>query len=143
MQFTSQFTIAIHTLTVIDRSQDQEKVTSSLIASSVGVNPVIIRKVMGKLKECGLINISQGKTGITLNKALDAISFYDIYLAVEEVEKSGLFRLHEEPNPNCVIGRNIHLAMEDKLQAIQQSMEDEMKAISIAEVAQDIPLSVD
>lgn len=142
MQFTSQFTIAIHTLTVIDRSQHQEKVTSSLIASSVGVNPVIIRKVMGKLKECGLINISQGKTGITLNKALEAISFYDIYLAVEDVDRTGLFRLHDDPNPNCVIGRNIHLAMEDKLQAIQKSMEDEMKAISIAEVAQGIPLSV-
>lgn len=142
MQFTSQFTIAIHTLTVIDRSQHQEKVTSSLIASSVGVNPVIIRKVMGKLKECGLINISQGKTGITLNKALEAISFYDIYLAVEDVDRTGLFRLHDDPNPNCVIGRNIHLAMEDKLQAVQKSMEDEMKAISIAEVAQGIPLSV-
>lgn len=142
MQFTSQFTIAIHTLTVIDRSQHQEKVTSSWIASSVGVNPVIIRKVMGKLKECGLINISQGKTGITLNKALEAISFYDIYLAVEDVDRTGLFRLHDDPNPNCVIGRNIHLAMEDKLQAVQKSMEDEMKAISIAEVAQGIPLSV-
>ena len=127
---------------MIDRSQHQEKVTSSLIASSVGVNPVIIRKVMGKLKECGLINISQGKTGITLNKALEAISFYDIYLAVEDVDRTGLFRLHDDPNPNCVIGRNIYLAMEDKLQAIQKSMEDEMKAISIAEVAQGIPLSV-
>ena len=36
------------------------------------------------LKEAGIIDISQGKSGITLAKRLDDITFYDIY-GIDEV----------------------------------------------------------
>mgnify|MGYP000282759369 CR=1 FL=1 len=76
MQITSKFTIAVHIITAIDYFKDSEKVTSSFLAGSVGANPVIVRNVMGKLKESGIIEISQGKRGISADTALRLAAFF-------------------------------------------------------------------
>lgn len=138
MQMTSRFTIAVHIITAIDYFKDTETVTSSFLADSVGANPVIIRNVMSKLKDAGIIKISQGKSGITLAKELSDITFYDIYQAVDCVDEEGLFHFHENANMNCPVGKNIHGAVEDKLQKIQIAMEDQMKQITLLDVEKDI-----
>ena len=137
MQITSKFTIAVHVITAIDYFKDHEKVTSNFLAGSVGANPVIVRNVMGNLKEAGIIDISQGKSGITLAKRLDDITFYDIYRAVDSVSDEGLFHFHENPNTNCPVGRNIHKAVDEKLLKVQQAMETEMKQITLSDVVED------
>ena len=138
MQISSKFTIAVHLLAVIDYLGDNEKVTSNILAKSIGSNPVIVRNVMGNLKEFGIIDISQGKSGVLLTRKTNEITFYDVYKAVETVKEEGLFHFHENPNPECPIGSNIHKAMDIKLETIQQSMEEEMKKITIADVLSDI-----
>lgn len=138
MQITSRFTIAVHIITAIDYFKDTEKVTSNFLAGSVGTNPVIIRTVMGKLKDAGILEISQGKSGIALAKELSDITFYDVYKAVDCVDETGLFHFHEEPNINCPVGRNIHSAMETELQSIQDAMEDRMKEITVADIADEV-----
>ena len=49
MQITSRFTIAVHMLTAIDCFKKPEQRTSAFLAGSIGVNPVIVRNVMGQL----------------------------------------------------------------------------------------------
>ena len=137
MQITSKFTIAVHVITAIDYFKDHEKVTSNFLAGSVGANPVIVRNVMGNLKEAGIIDISQGKSGISLAKRLDDITFYDIYRAVDSISDEGLFHFHENPNANCPVGRNIHKAVDEKLLKVQQAMEAEMKQITLSDVVED------
>jgi len=134
MQITSRFTIAVHIITAIDYFKDSEKVTSNFLAGSVGANPVIVRNVMGNLKEAGIIDTSQGKSGITLVKRLDEITFYDVYKAVDCVNDEGLFHFHENPSPQCPVGRNIHALLDDKLKDIQTAMENEMKKYTIADL---------
>ena len=141
MQISSRFTIAVHILTAIDYFKGRETVTSSFLAGSVGVNPVIIRTVMTKLKDAGLIEISQGRTGITLARDLADITLFDVYKAVDCVDKRGLFSFHEHPNTNCPVGRNIHSALDGRLQEIQDSMEVRMKAVALADVVDDIAAS--
>lgn len=134
MQITSRFTIAVHIITAIDYFKDSEKVTSNFLAGSVGANPVIVRNVMGNLKEAGIIDISQGKSGIALAKKPDEITFYDVYKAVDCVNDEGLFHFHENPNPACPVGRNIHKALDEELISIQNAMEEQMKRITVADV---------
>ena len=138
MQITSKFTIAVHIIAAIDYFKDSEKVTSNFLAGSVGANPVIVRNVMGNLKESGIIAISQGKSGISLAKELDEITFYDEYKAVDCVDDEGLFHFHENPNINCPVGRNIHIAMDEKLQRVQSIMENELSRITMADVVADV-----
>ena len=137
MQITSRFTIAIHSIALIECNKDM-KVTSNIIAGSTNVNPVIVRGVLSQLKEAGIVNIRQGASGITLSKPLDAITFYDIYKAVDSVKDEGLFHFHEHPNPDCPVGRNIHAATDCRLSQIQTSMENEMKQIKLSDVIEDV-----
>lgn len=138
MQISSKFTIGVHLLALVDYLGEDEKATSTVLANSIGVNPVIVRNVMRNLKEAGLISVSQGKSGISLTKTPDQITFYDVYKAVESVKDEGLFHFHENPNPECPIGRNIHKAMDSKLERVQRRMEDEMRKITLADVMTDI-----
>ena len=43
MQISSRFTVAVHVLIYIEVFKDQQKITSDFLASSMNVNPVMIR----------------------------------------------------------------------------------------------------
>ena len=62
---------------------------------------------------------------------------YTIYKAVDCINEEGLFHFHENPNTNCPVGRNIHKAMDKKLLQVQEAMEEAMKKITLADVAED------
>lgn len=138
MQITSRFTIAIHALAFIDLFQDDMRVTSNVLAKSIQVNPVIVRTVLSKLKEAGMIDARQGSGGSKLAKPLEDISFYDIYKAVDTIDETGLFHFHENPHPDCVVGGNIHAAVDDKLGRVQEAMEEELKEIQMSDVVDDL-----
>ena len=137
MQISSRFTIAIHVLTAIDMFQNDYKITSSFLAASVNVNPVIIRKVMQQLKAAGLIAVRRGSGGMTITRPLPDITFLDIFRAVDCIEAGRLFHFHENPNALCPVGRNIHAGLDDKLSSIQTAMEEAMKNLTIADVVRD------
>ena len=134
MQITSRFTVALHIFTCVEVFKDEYKVTSDFLAGSINTNPVIIRKILTQLKNAGLIEVARGTGGITITKPLNEITFYDVYEAIEPVENGDLFRFHENPNPECPVGRNIHKLLDQKLQAIQNAMEDEMKRYTIEDL---------
>ena len=135
MQISSRFTVALHIFTCVDTFREERKVTSDFLAGSIGTNPVIIRKILTQLQGAGLINVARGTGGISPTRALSEISFYDVYRAIEPVEDGELFRFHENPNPQCPVGKNIHALLDDKLKAIQTAMEDEMKQYTIADLS--------
>lgn len=54
MQISSRFTIAIHIFTCMETFGGEYKITSDFLASSINVNPVIIRKILSQLKNAGL-----------------------------------------------------------------------------------------
>ena len=98
MQISTKFTTAVHVLIAIEYFRDDEKITSDMLAGTVGSNPVIIRNIMSQLKEAGLIEVRRGPGGITLLKPLEAITFLDLYRAVETGSSAPLFHFHEHPN---------------------------------------------
>ncbi|MCI5795159.1 MAG: Rrf2 family transcriptional regulator [Ruminococcus sp.] len=137
MQITSKFTVAVHILTCIDIFGGQMRVTSDFLSGSTGVNAVIVRNVLGQLRNAGIVETRQGSGGAHLAKALDEITLYDIYKAVDCVDDEGLFHFHENPNADCPVGRNIHKAMDDRLQTAQSALENELKKTTLAEIVAD------
>lgn len=136
MQISSRFTMAIHMFACIDVFADK-KMTSDFMASSIGTNPVIVRKLLQQLKTANLIEVSRGTGGVTITRPLEEITFLDIYRAVECTPKEELFHFHEKPNELCPVGRNIHHILDEKLLKVQQAMEKEMAAITLADVKRD------
>lgn len=137
MQISTKFTIAIHILAAAEFFGKDEKVTSDLLASSIGSNPVIIRNIMSDLKNAGLIATKRGPGGIEISKPLEEISFYDVYEAVEK-NKAELFNFHDKPNPKCPVGRNIHAALDETLLKAQKDFEDDLKNYKLSDVVQKI-----
>ena len=83
MQISSRFTIAVHMMTCMETFKEDYKITSDFLASSIHVNPVIIRRLLSQLKEAGLIGVKRGTGGAAAIEPLDEITFLDIYRAVE------------------------------------------------------------
>ena len=131
MQISSRFTVALHIFTCVETFKDDYKVTSDFLASSIGTNPVIIRKILTQLQGAGLIKVLRGTGGIEVTRDLSEISFFDVYQAIEPVEDGDLFRFHENPSPLCPVGRNIRALLDDKLSSIQNAMETEMKKYTL------------
>lgn len=138
MQISSRFTIAIHIFACMETFGKDYKITSDFLASSINVNPVIIRKLLSQLKNAGLITVARGTGGTAPTRPINEITFYDVYQAVDLLEEGELFHFHENPNPNCPVGKNIHTALDERLSQIQGAMENEMKKYTIADVVSDI-----
>lgn len=137
MQISSRFTMAIHMFACIDTFAEQ-KMTSDFMAGSIGTNPVIIRKLLQQLKAAGLVQVSRGTGGVTVTRPLEDITFLDIYRAVECTPDEELFHFHEKPNKRCPVGRNIHHVLDDKLARVQEAMEKELAAITLADIKEDM-----
>lgn len=135
MQISSRFTIASHILVLLALEGDKVKQTSTSIAGSVGVNPVIIRNILSQLKEAGLVEVARGVGGARLAQAPDKISLLHVYQAVELFgEKGQLFAFHEQPNPSCQVGRNIHPLLDSRLENAQSALEKELEQTTIADL---------
>lgn len=138
MQVSSRFTIAVHVLTCIEVLKNDMPMNSESIAGSVGVNPVVVRNIFGKLKKAGLIRVQRGGNGgASLARPVDQISLLDVYLAVDSVGEDGMFRFHDNPNAACPVGRNIHTVMDGRLDEIQDAMEQKMESMKLSDIIAD------
>lgn len=129
MQFSSRLPIATHILLCIAVFDGQYKTTSTFLAGSVGVNPVIVRNTLGQLKAAGLVNVETGVGGASLAKEPKDITLLDVFRAVEEPET--LFHFHEHPNPNCPVGRNIHVVLDEHLQAADDALAAKLSEVTL------------
>lgn len=137
MQISSRFTVAAHVLICIEMFKNERKVTSDFLASSVNVNPVVIRRILQQLKGAGIVAVTRGSGGADTAKPLDEITLLDLYNAVECVDDGALFHFHEDPNQLCPVGRNIHAVLDGRLEDIQRVMEEQMKSVTIRDIVED------
>lgn len=137
MQISSRFTVAAHMLICIEMFKNERKVTSDFLASSVNVNPVVIRRILQQLKGAGIVTVTRGSGGADTAKPLDEITLLDLYNAVECVDDGALFHFHEDPNQLCPVGRNIHAVLDERLEDIQRAMEEQMKSVTIRDIVED------
>lgn len=138
MQISSRFTIALHIFACVDTFGSEMKITSDFLAGSINTNPVIIRKLLSQLKSAELIEVKRGTGGINITRPLEDVTFLDVYKAVECIEEEKLFHFHENPNPECPVGRNIHSVLDEKLQSVQDAMEMKLASITLADVKKDL-----
>lgn len=136
MQFSSRLPIAVHILLAIVEFEGKEKTTSTFLAGSVNVNPVIIRNTLGQLKAAGLVTVKAGEGGASLAKEPKDITLMDVFEAVEKEE--ALFHFHENPNPECPVGKNVHTVLDNKLFAIQEAMRKKMDSITLQDLIDDM-----
>ena len=124
MSVNSRMTVAVHILSylVLASRKHPDPVTSDQIAKSVRTNPVVIRRLLGRLRQGGLVRSRRGaNAGWRLARSPKAITLLDVYSAVDD---EPLFGLHASPpNPQCPIGRGLPPA----LRKVYGTLEDELR----------------
>jgi Rrf2 family protein len=132
----SQFTVAIHILTLLAYS-NEEQLTSEYIAGSVNTNPVVIRRLLGSLRQAGLVSSQRGPGGgWLLARAARGITLRDIYRAVAG---GTLFPLHPStPNQLCPVGGTIQSALNSHFQDAQVALEKDLETTSVADLVKQV-----
>lgn len=142
MSISSRFSVGIHILALIEINKSGIS-TSEFLAGSVNTNPAVIRKIIGMLKTAGLVNVRPGIAGAELAKELSDITLFDVYKAVNVVQEKELFTVHDNPNPECPVGRNIQNTIEPLFASAQLAMEKVLKSLTLEDVVKDIATKED
>jgi Rrf2 family protein len=129
-----QFQIAIHILTLLDQAGD-ELLSSEYIAGSININPALVRKEIRNLRNYGLINSKEGKTGgYSLAKASAKIVLADVYKAVKSHPALG--QAKNLPNPACAVGRQINQHLDDLAADVDTAIIGKLTKITLADFSQ-------
>jgi Rrf2 family protein len=132
----TRFAVAVHILTLL-QSQHGEPATSELIASSVGTNASLIRRLTGQLIKAGLASAQRGTGGgIALGRPADRITLLDVHRAMDE--DADVIPIHHGPSPQCPVGRQIHGVLEQRIDAVERAMHAELARTTIADLASDV-----
>ncbi len=119
-----RFVIAMHILILLDHAKDK-LVSSSDIAESININPAMVRKELINLRNHGFVQSKEGKNGGT-SLLMDAskITLGAIYESVRQV--SFLGNQKNQPNPECLIGKNINKHLAKLYSETEQVLIDEL-----------------
>lgn len=129
--FSTKTSVGIHILCVIAMNPEPY-VTSDSIAGSIGTNPVLVRRLMSRLKQAGLIhtNTKLGVKGLAKDRA--SITMLDVFRAVEKEQR--VFGLHTDCNPKCPVGANIESTLTQAYERVQSDFEARLGGITLADI---------
>jgi len=129
-----QFQIAIHILTLLDHANG-ELLSSEYIAGSININPALVRKEIRNLRNYGLINSKEGKTGgYSLGKAPHNIALADVYKAIKSHPALG--QAKNLPNPACSVGRQINQHLDALAAEVDTAIISKLTKITLADFSQ-------
>lgn len=138
----SQMTIATHILTMLAHKEEITEgcaLTSEELAESIGTNPVVIRRVLLKLKEAGLIESRRGAGGgSALSQAPSKVSLREVYEAVTCQEKPLIGRHTGKHNEQCDVGSIIVDYLDELLGEAEQALLDRLEATTIADMTHEV-----
>jgi Rrf2 family protein len=131
-----QFAVAAHIMAVLGFDYGEE-ISSATLAGSVNADPTFVRKSLSKLSKAGLVVTKRGKSGSSvLARPPRQITLLDIYRASAAPPT---FAIHSYPvEKKCPISSNIKGCMSSVLKKAQNSFENTLDQITLAEIVGEI-----
>jgi Rrf2 family protein len=131
-----QFTVAAHIMAALGFRHGEE-LPSAMLAESVNADPTLVRKSLSKLSKAGLIATTRGKNGASrLTRSSKQITLLEVYRASEAPPT---FAIHSYPvEKRCPISCSIKGCMSSVLKKAQESFENSLAGITLADVIGEI-----
>ncbi len=126
----SDYSIAVHVLALLNAFP--EPMSSEEMAASVGVNPVVVRNVVGHLRRAGLLDTQRGVPGARLTRSASQITLLDVYRAVGAPDS--ILKLHQTANPACPVGARIQGVLDAVFEQAQAAMEARLAQVRLSDV---------
>lgn len=131
MKRNSRLSLALHTLGHMAVEQGEPR-TSAHIASHAGTNPVVVRRVLGRLREAGLLISEKGHSGgWKLAKSPTEITLADVYTALDEklIATDG-----GDEVPRCSLEHALRGQVSAVMEDIERNLIERLSKTTIAEV---------
>ena len=132
MKRNSRLSLALHTLSHMAGEPDRVR-TSADIAEHARTNPVVVRRVLGKLREAGLLSSEKGHAGgWRLAQSAGSITLADVYLALDERLVSGSDG--DVAPSHCSVETDLQVRVSEVLAEIEESLVARLRETSILDV---------
>ena len=135
MKRSSRLSLALHALVHLHK-QPGEAITSSTLAQCLMTNPVVVRRVLGELREAGIVGSTKGHDGgWRLLRPAGEISLRQIYAAMGE---SLLIRTESDPGDiACGIVRTVNAVMGDFLADAEALLAARLDSVTLDDIARE------
>lgn len=133
MKRSSRLSIALHALVHL-HAQPGKALTSARLATCLMTNPVVVRRVLGALREAGIVEASKGPHGgWALVRSADDISLRDVHDAMGE---RLLVRTESDPGDRgCAIVRSVDRVMQDFLDDAEALLAARLARVRLSDIA--------
>lgn len=129
----TQFAVGVHVLTMLG-AQPDDVLSSEVMAESVGSNPVHVRRILGRLREAGIVESRPGvHGGWRLRRPRGEITLADVWRAVQGCDP--VLGLHGA-NPDCPMGQRIQRALGALERRAAEAVEAELGTTTICELVE-------
>ncbi|EEF57784.1 Rrf2 family transcriptional regulator [Pedosphaera parvula] len=136
MAVNTQFSIAVHILAGLGY-RCGGNVTSSTLAHSVNTSPSFVRRILAKLSKARLVHTTTGKTGACcLARDPANITLLEVYQAVDAPKAFAIHKYNAQKP--CPVSCQIKSSLEGVLHKTQQSLENSLAKITLADVISDL-----
>ncbi|MEM9248576.1 MAG: Rrf2 family transcriptional regulator [Pseudomonadota bacterium] len=130
MKRNSRLALALHTLSHMAGDPNRLQ-TSAEIAAHAGTNPVVVRRVLGRLREAGLLISEKGHSGgWRLARSPQHITLADVYVALEE----SLVASEEAEAPSCSVEHALFERVTHVMKDVEKSLVQRLGETTIADV---------
>lgn len=132
MKRNSRLALALHTISHMAGDPDRVR-TSGDIAAHAGTNPVVVRRVLGRLRKAGLLSSEKGHAGgWKLARKPESITLADVYLALDERLVSGS---HQDSEPSqCSVEMGLQERVAEVLLEVEESFVKRLSETTIVDV---------
>ena len=132
MTFSSRHAISTHILMVLACCPNT-KASSDMLAGSVNTNSVVIRRLLAKLRDAGLVTVQKGADGgYTLAKCPKQISLWDVFQIVEELP---LFNSHTSPpSEDCAVGKCVEKILKEVYKTTENAVRQSLSSSTLADL---------
>jgi Rrf2 family protein len=135
MKRSSRLSIALHALVHL-HAQPGQRLTSAALATCLMTNAVVVRRVLGALREGGIVEASKGPNGgWGLARPAEQINLRQIYDAMGE---RLLVRTESDPGDKaCAIVRSVDRVMHEFLEDAEALLATRLERARLSDIAKD------
>lgn len=132
MRGDSRLSRMLHVL--IHLGRHAESMTSETIAKMLNTNPVVVRRTMAGLRECGHVQSEKGHGGgWRLTRPLEDITLLDVY---DALDRPDLFCLvPSSDHSGCLVEVAVNEALEDARREAEALLLSRFAALRLSDIA--------
>lgn len=135
MRRDSRLSVVLHLL--LHMNELEQVATSEALGPLMNMNPVMVRRILGGLRDAGIVRSEKGHGGgWALARPLDRVTLGEVYQALGAPALFGIGPQHE--NPKCLVEQAVNRAVGKALSDAEALLLAQLDRTTVAAIAKDV-----